>query len=173
MLWRPRAGLRTLTALALMLAGVATATPTATTASATSATSAAPADLPPGDYQQVQLATGAAEMGEPMSLAVLPDRSVLHTARDGTIRLTDAAGNTKQAGKLDVYTHDEEGLQGIAADPAFASNRYVYVYYSPKLSTPAGDAPHDRYGRRLRALEGPSQPVAVHAAHRRHSGHGQ
>ncbi|MFE5891183.1 carbohydrate-binding protein [Streptomyces sp. NPDC056462] len=135
MLWRPRAGLRTLTALALLLAGVATAAPTASTASA------APADLPPGDYQQVQLATGAAEMGEPMSLAVLPDRSALHTARDGTIRLTDAAGNTKQAGKLDVYTHDEEGLQGIAADPAFASNRYVYVYYSPKLNTPAGDAP--------------------------------
>ncbi|MFJ2827823.1 carbohydrate-binding protein [Streptomyces sp. NPDC087263] len=129
---RPRAGLRMLTALALILAGAATAAPSAT---------ALPADLPPADYQQVQLASGAAEMGEPMSLTVLPDRSVLHTARDGTIRYTDAAGNTKQAAKLDVYTHDEEGLQGIAADPGFATNRYVYVYYSPKLSTPAGDAP--------------------------------
>ncbi|MFE9764194.1 carbohydrate-binding protein [Streptomyces sp. NPDC005808] len=129
---RPRAGLRMLTALALILAGAATAAPTAT---------ALPADLPPADYQQVQLASGAAETGEPMSLTVLPDRSVLHTARDGTIRYTDAAGNTKQAAKLDVYTHDEEGLQGIAADPGFATNRYVYVYYSPKLSTPAGDAP--------------------------------
>ncbi|MCX5562038.1 carbohydrate-binding protein [Streptomyces sp. NBC_00038] len=129
---RPRAGLRMLTALALILAGAATAAPAAT---------ALPADLPPADYQQVQLASGAAEMGEPMSLTVLPDRSVLHTARDGTIRYTDAAGNTKQAAKLNVYTHDEEGLQGIAADPGFASNRYVYVYYSPTLNTPAGDAP--------------------------------
>ncbi|CAL9342585.1 hypothetical protein SUDANB108_00294 [Streptomyces sp. enrichment culture] len=135
MLWRPRAGLRSLTALTLVLAGAVTAAPTAASAPA------APADLPPGDYQQVRLAGGSAEMGEPMSLTVLPDRSVLHTARDGTIRLTDAAGNTKHAGKLDVYTHDEEGLQGIAADPAFATNRYVYVYYSPRLSTPAGDAP--------------------------------
>ncbi|MFD5630888.1 carbohydrate-binding protein [Streptomyces sp. NPDC127072] len=132
MSWRPRAGLRSLTALALVLAGAAVAAP---------ATTAAPADLPPNDYQQVQLASGSAELGEAMSLTVLPDRSVLHTARDGTIRYTDAAGNTKQAGKLDVYTHDEEGLQGIAADPGFAANRYVYVYYSPRLSTPAGDAP--------------------------------
>ncbi|MER5945777.1 carbohydrate-binding protein [Streptomyces sp. NPDC001904] len=102
---------------------------------------AAPAAIPAGDYQQVQLAVGAAELGEAMSLAVLPDRAVVHTARDGTLRYTDAAGNTKTAGKLDVYTHDEEGLQGVAADPGFASNRYLYLYYSPKLSTPAGDAP--------------------------------
>ncbi|HLL35642.1 MAG TPA: PQQ-dependent sugar dehydrogenase, partial [Streptomyces sp.] len=130
---RPRAGLRRLTALTLLLAGATGALP--------APAAAAPEVIPPGDYQQVQLATGAAELGEPMSLAVLPDRSVLHTARDGTVRHTDAAGNTKVAGKLDVYTHDEEGLQGVAADPGFTTNRYVYLYYSPKLSTPAGDAP--------------------------------
>ncbi|MBB5081776.1 carbohydrate-binding protein [Nonomuraea endophytica] len=99
------------------------------------------AAIPPADYQHVTLAGGSAELGEPMSLAVLPNRSVLHTARDGTIRVTDASGATKQAAKLDVYTHDEEGLQGIAADPNFAANRHVWVYYSPKLTTPAGDAP--------------------------------
>ncbi|MPZ82617.1 MAG: carbohydrate-binding protein [Actinophytocola sp.] len=99
--------------------------------------------IPPGDYQQVQLASGGAELGEAMSLAVLPDRSVVHTARDGTVRVTDAAGNTTQAGKLTVYTHDEEGLQGVAADPNFASNRFIYLYFSPRLSTPDGDAPTD------------------------------
>ncbi|MFD7435490.1 PQQ-dependent sugar dehydrogenase [Streptomyces sp. NPDC059861] len=93
------------------------------------------------EFQQVTLAKGVAEMGEPMTLAVLPDRSVLHTSRDGTVRLTDAVGNTRVAGKLDVYAHDEEGLQGIAADPAFTTNRYVYLYYAPKMSTPGGDAP--------------------------------
>ncbi|MEH0934706.1 carbohydrate-binding protein [Micromonospora psammae] len=97
--------------------------------------------IDPADYQQVTLAIGSAELGQAMSLAVLPNRSVLHTARDGTVRLTDAAGNTSVAGKLTVYTHDEEGLQGVAVDPNFASNRHVYLYYSPKLSTPAGDAP--------------------------------
>lgn len=55
-----------------------------------------------GQFQQVPLAKGEPEMGEPMSLAVLPDRSVLHTARDGTLRLTDQGGVTKVAGKIPV-----------------------------------------------------------------------
>ncbi|MFF3348877.1 PQQ-dependent sugar dehydrogenase [Streptomyces sp. NPDC002779] len=111
--------------------------------------SAAPPDPADGvgaaavEFQQITLAKGVAEMGEPMTLAVLPNRSVLHTSRDGTVRITDAAGNTSVAGKVDVYSHDEEGLQGIAVDPAFASNRFIYLYYAPKLSTPGGDAPSD------------------------------
>ncbi|GAB3938578.1 hypothetical protein GCM10027614_18920 [Micromonospora vulcania] len=92
-------------------------------------------------FQQVELAKGAAETGEPMSLTVLPDRGVLHTSRNGVIRHTDAAGNTKIAGTLPVYTGDEEGLQGIKADPNFATNRWVYAYYAPPLSTPGGGAP--------------------------------
>ncbi|MFE2757835.1 PQQ-dependent sugar dehydrogenase [Actinosynnema sp. NPDC059335] len=95
----------------------------------------------PAEFQQVELAKGVAEMGEPMSMTVLPDRSVLHTSRNGTIRRTTAAGTTSVIGTIPVYTHDEEGLQGIAADPNFATNRQVFVYYAPPLSTPAGDAP--------------------------------
>ncbi|WP_188195619.1 RICIN domain-containing protein [Nonomuraea sp. SYSU D8015] len=98
-------------------------------------------DIPPSDYQQVSLASGGAELGEAMSLAVMPNRSVVHTARDGTVRVTDANGTTKVAGRLNVYTHDEEGLQGVAVDPGFASNRHIWLYYSPRLSTPNGDAP--------------------------------
>ncbi|WBB62076.1 PQQ-dependent sugar dehydrogenase [Streptomyces sp. WMMC500] len=93
------------------------------------------------EFQQVTLAKGEPEMGEPMTMAVLPDRSVLHTSRDGTVRLTDAAGTTKVAGKLAVYNHDEEGLQGVGVDPGFAQNRFVYLYYAPPLSTPGGGAP--------------------------------
>ncbi|MDH6462304.1 glucose/arabinose dehydrogenase [Micromonospora sp. A200] len=93
------------------------------------------------DFQQVELARGVAETGEPMSLAVLPDRSVLHTARNGTLRRTDANGTTSVIGTLSVYTHDEEGLQGVGVDPNFATNRHIYLYYAPPLSTPAGDAP--------------------------------
>ncbi|MFF5724140.1 PQQ-dependent sugar dehydrogenase [[Kitasatospora] papulosa] len=102
-----------------------------------------PAEAAPAaaEFQQVTLAKGVAETGEPMTLAVLPDRSVLHTSRDGTLRLTDAAGTTEVAGRLDVYAHDEEGLQGVGVDPAFTTNRFVYLYYAPQLSTPAGDAP--------------------------------
>ncbi|MCG5461512.1 ThuA domain-containing protein [Micromonospora sp. MED01] len=92
-------------------------------------------------FQQVELAKGAAETGEPMSLTVLPDRGVLHTSRNGVIRHTDAAGNTMIAATLPVYTGDEEGLQGIKADPNFATNRWVYAYFAPPLSTPGGGAP--------------------------------
>nr|WP_233518337.1 ThuA domain-containing protein [Streptomyces corynorhini] len=94
-------------------------------------------------FQQVTLAKGADEVGEPMSLAVLPDRRVLHTSRDGTLRITDAGGDTQVAGRLDVYSHDEEGLQGVGVDPDFAENRAVYLYYAPKLDTPPGDAPEN------------------------------
>ncbi|MFC3737435.1 PQQ-dependent sugar dehydrogenase [Paractinoplanes deccanensis] len=101
----------------------------------------AAAVINPADFQQVTLAKGVAETGEPIGLAVLPDRSVLHTSRDGTLRRTDANGTTTVSGKLAVYTHDEEGLQGVAVDPGFATNRHIYLFYAPPLSTPAGDAP--------------------------------
>ncbi|WP_246074269.1 ThuA domain-containing protein [Nonomuraea terrae] len=100
-----------------------------------------PAAIDPADYQRVELAKGVDEMGEPLTMAVLPDLSVLHTSRDGTLRRTDATGDTSVVGALNVYTHDEEGLQGVAADPGFATNRFIYLYYAPRLDTPAGDAP--------------------------------
>ncbi|GJF33628.1 glycosyl hydrolase [Kitasatospora sp. NE20-6] len=101
------------------------------------------AEIAASAFAQVTLAKGVQEVGEPMTLAVLPDRSVLHTSRDGTLRLTNEAGDTKVAGTLPVYSHDEEGLQGVAVDPGFASNRFVFLYYAPTLSTPSGDAPGD------------------------------
>ncbi|MGA5554246.1 ThuA domain-containing protein [Streptomyces lavendulocolor] len=94
-------------------------------------------------FQQVTLAKGGEEVGEPMSLAVMPDRSVLHTSRNGELRRTDAAGNTEVIGTVPVYSHDEEGLQGVALDPGFARNRAIFLYYAPLLDTPAGDAPND------------------------------
>ncbi|WP_405934017.1 PQQ-dependent sugar dehydrogenase [Streptomyces longwoodensis] len=136
----PRPGLLRTLALTVTCA-VGCLIPGTAAAAAPDRTAAASAADPV--FQQVTLAKGVAEMGEPMTLTVLPDRSVLHTSRDGTVRLTDAAGNTSVAGRLSVYSHDEEGLQGIAADPGFASNRYVYLYYAPQLSTPGGDAPSD------------------------------
>ncbi|MEV6489853.1 PQQ-dependent sugar dehydrogenase [Actinoplanes sp. NPDC051633] len=75
--------------------------------------------------------------GEPMSLAVLPDLRVLHTARTGEVRIHNPrTGLNTLAAEVPVYQHDEEGLQGIAIDPNFSSNRWVYLYYSPELDTP-------------------------------------
>ncbi|MFE6756017.1 PQQ-dependent sugar dehydrogenase [Streptomyces sp. NPDC057684] len=109
------------------------------------------------DFQQVTLAKGAEEVGEPMSLAVLPDRKVLHTSRDGILRLTDENGTTKVAGKLDVYSHDEEGLQGVGVDPKFGDNHFIYLYYAPPLDTPAGDAPNDGTAADFKPFDGYNQ----------------
>ena len=77
--------------------------------------------------------------GEPMDLAVLPDGRVLHTTRGGRVWLHDPeTGRSTIAAEIDVYVHDEEGLQGIAIAPDF-HGKWVYIYYSPPLDTPIDD----------------------------------
>src|SRR5688500_12355586 len=77
-----------------------------------------------GAFQKVQLND---RPGEPMSLAVLPDGRVLHTARTGEVRIHNPRNglNTLVINMADttqnpkgLYQHDEEGLQGIAVDPS-------------------------------------------------------
>ncbi|GAA1908184.1 hypothetical protein GCM10009688_10360 [Arthrobacter gandavensis] len=80
--------------------------------------------------------------GEPVDLAVLPNSDVLHTTRQGEVWLNDAeSGLNTLAATVDVYEHDEEGLQSIAVDPNFGKkgNNWVYMYYSPPLDTPVDD----------------------------------
>jgi cytochrome c len=79
--------------------------------------------------------------GEPMNLAVLPDGRVLHTTRAEEVRCTHnpRTGLNTLAATLDVYQHDEEGLQSVAIDPSFETNHWVYGYYSPPRDTPTDD----------------------------------
>ena len=78
--------------------------------------------------------------GEPMDLAVMPDGRVLHVTRQGHVWLHDPDTGLKSlAAMLDVYQHDEEGLQNIALDPNFEQNGWVYLYYSPPGDTPVDD----------------------------------
>jgi glucose/arabinose dehydrogenase len=115
------------------------------------AAGAVPADCGPmrsspptsSDFELATLAKGVDKTGEPISLAVLPDRRVLHTARDGRVWLTTPNSTTSLAGTINVYSHDEDGLQGVAVDPDFATNKWVYLFYAPRLTTPLTDAPTD------------------------------
>ena len=112
--------------------------------------SAASAQSPPPDSQFQKVVIDQTP-GEPIDLAVLPDGRVLHTERSGEVWLHDQESGLKTlAAKLDVYQHDEEGLQSVAIDPNFEENGWVYLYYSPPLDTPVdnpatianeGDAP--------------------------------
>ncbi|WP_309501150.1 PQQ-dependent sugar dehydrogenase [Saccharopolyspora gloriosae] len=116
----------------------------------------ASAASPPPDaaFDQITLAKGEAKLGEPMALAVLPDLRVLHTSRDGDVYLTTPDATTTLAADLPVYNHDEDGLQGVAVDPDFAANRWVYLYYAPPLDTPAGDAPEEGTAEELAPFDG-------------------
>ena len=78
--------------------------------------------------------------GEPMDIAVLPDGRVLHVTRQGHVWLHDPDTGLKSlAAEVDVYEHDEEGLQNIALDPNFEQNGWIYLYYSPPGDTPVDD----------------------------------
>jgi glucose/arabinose dehydrogenase len=106
-------------------------------AAATPAAAGAAPAPPDSSFQKVTLNDFP---GEPISLAVLPDNRVLHTARTGEVRIHDPrTGLNTLAADVPVYEHDEEGLQGIALDPDFARNKWVYLYYSPPLDTPVDD----------------------------------
>ncbi|AUH44093.1 PQQ-dependent sugar dehydrogenase [Streptomyces sp. CMB-StM0423] len=105
------------------------------------ATAVAPqaAEPPPPDtaFEKITLND---RPGEPLDLAVLPDKRVLHVTRAGKVWINDPDGGTnKLAAELDVYQHDEEGLQNVAIDPDFSHNKWVYLYYSPPLDTPVDD----------------------------------
>jgi glucose/arabinose dehydrogenase len=68
----------------------------------------------------------------PMELAVAPDGRVLFIERGGRVKIwkpdTQA---TVTAGELGVFTQLEDGLLGITLDPGFATNRWIYLFYSP------------------------------------------
>ena len=97
-------------------------------------------DPVPADQTAFQKVTLNDRPGEPISLAVLPDLRVLHTARTGQVRINDPrTGLNPIAATVPVYQHDEEGLQGIAIDPDFSRNHWVYLYYSPPGNTPVDD----------------------------------
>ena len=68
----------------------------------------------------------------PMALDIAPDGRVFFVERSGDLQIFDPSTNlTETAGTLDVITTNEDGLIGIALDPDFANNNWIYLFYSP------------------------------------------
>lgn len=89
-------------------------------------------------FTKTPLAMG--EFFEPTEMTILPNLDILVAQRRGEVLLYNHLTKTvKQAGFLNVYfktlhtpgVNAEEGVLGIQADPDFATNHYVYIYYSP------------------------------------------
>lgn len=76
-----------------------------------------------------------AGMNEPMALDVADDGRVFWVERPGRVYMWEEGAGSTVLLSLNVYTEHEHGLLGIALDPDFASNSFVYLYYSPRGET--------------------------------------
>lgn len=85
-------------------------------------------------FSKVKLAEN---MDEPMEIAITDEGKVIIIERKGTVKLYLPQNHViKQLGSLSVYNGQEDGLLGVALDPQYNTNHYVYFYYSPAGSTP-------------------------------------
>ena len=72
------------------------------------------------------------EAENPIDLAVAPDGRVFFIERKGELNVyRPDLGLTRLAGQLAVSTDFEDGLLGIALDPDFVRNNWLYLFYSP------------------------------------------
>ena len=93
----------------------------------------AAATLPVG-FTEKNVATG---LSAPTSIAFAPDGRIFVTQQGGLLRVIDASGTLLATPfvTLTVDANGERGLLGVTLDPNFATNQFVYLYYT--ATTPA------------------------------------
>lgn len=80
---------------------------------------------------------------EPMAMAILPNNDVVLAERKGSVKIYNR--ETRQVRTItnfNVFSGIEDGLLGLAADPKFQDNHWMYFYYSV-----AGDKAVNRLSR--------------------------
>ena len=83
----------------------------------------------PSRFELTELVRG---LVQPMELAVGPDGTVWLIEISGKLRrLSPGSSVPELAGELKVTTEQENGLIGMALDPQFAKNGWIYLQYSP------------------------------------------
>lgn len=87
---------------------------------------------------------GSDMSGGPTAMAFAPDGQLFVCLQDGHLRVIDRNGVLLASSfvTLTVDSNGERGLLGVAFDPNFASNHYVYVYH-----TVPGSPAHNRISR--------------------------
>ena len=89
----------------------------------------APQDVDPTRFELTPLARG---LDRPMELTVAPDGRVFWIELGGKLRIWKPdTGMIVEAGQLEVFVEQENGLIGLALDPDFARNQRLYLMYSP------------------------------------------
>ena len=106
-------------------------------------------------YSEQVVASG---LTSPTAIAFLPDRRMLVTEKDGALKLVDG-GTVTTLTTIPVCTASEMGLLGIAVDPSFASNGFVYLYRTKPA--PSGcDTSTGRFNQVVRVTMSGSSVVA-------------
>jgi glucose/arabinose dehydrogenase len=101
----------------------------------------APQEPGPGASFTVTDAVGG--LGPTTDLAFLPDGRMVILEKTGAVKLRRADGTVVLAASYDVDTESEKGLLGVAVDPAFATTRRLFLYWS--ASDAAGGTDLDRH----------------------------
>src|SRR4051812_30842382 len=102
--------------------------------------SPAKADVLPSGFATTQLGHG---LNNPTAMTLTPDGRILVAEQGGKLRvIKNGALLSTAALTLTVNRTSESGFDGITIDPNFATNQYVYVYYT--ATTPN---PHNRVSR--------------------------
>src|SRR5437867_4833403 len=88
----------------------------------------------PAGLTETRLVTN---LSQPVAMAFAPDGRLFVTEKTGKVRVIDSAGHllTQPFLSLSVDDQGERGTLGIAFDPNFASNRFLYVYYTATTPT--------------------------------------
>ena len=89
------------------------------------------------DGARFRVETVLSNLEVPWSLTFAPDGRLFVSERPGRVRIVNLSSSTSQlALTLDgVYAEGEAGLLGLALDPGFAQNNFVYLYYSARSSS--------------------------------------
>lgn len=135
-------------------------------------------------FRKVMLVDENSDLDKADHMALLPDGRVFITEmRSGRVMLYTPDAGLTQAVKVTVYSDGtENGLLGIAADPGFATNNWVYIFYSrttPGSTFNAGDGgvnPHEhvlaRYTFSAGKLINPKELLTFTRQSKRHSAGG-
>ena len=81
------------------------------------------------NQQDYKTETLAENLDTPWAIDFLPDGRMIFTECGGRVSILDN-GTTKIVGDINVTQIDESGLLGIAVDPEFNQNKFIYLYYT-------------------------------------------
>ena len=74
-------------------------------------------------------------LSNPWDIAFLPDSTAIITERVGRVRVRRTSGALSTIATIaDVLASGEGGLLGLAVDPSFTTNRYIYTCFSSGLA---------------------------------------